>query len=140
MSTVLFLPITAISDSAAMTPWNRLIRFATGGKTHYGEPIDVGALEDLQKAVASGSVRAKVIAAPSGIFGPDVVVTEEILPVEKLLCPLDRRDVPAIRCIGLNYRKHSEAVMQTVMAVDKASLWLTSPASPSPCDSASNSH
>lgn len=88
-----------------MAPWSRLIRFTSGGQTHYGEPTEYP--EDFQKAVAAGQIQAKVISAPNGIFGPGVKVTDEVLPVEKLLCPIDRRDCPSIKCIGLNYKKHS---------------------------------
>lgn len=86
-------------------PWNRLIRFESKGSTYYGEPDSTEA--DLQAQVAKGGVKATVIDAPNGIFGAGAKKTDKVLPVEKLLCPLSRADVPSIRCIGLNYKKHS---------------------------------
>ncbi|KAL7005348.1 hypothetical protein EMMF5_005045 [Cystobasidiomycetes sp. EMM_F5] len=91
-----------------MLDCERLIRFRTGGAVHYGEPIldTDSANQDFQRAVLSGSVRARVISAPSGIFSSDAALTSEQVQVDELLCPLDRRDVPIIRCIGLNYKQH----------------------------------
>lgn len=96
-----------------MLDCERLIRFRTGGAVHYGEPIldTDSANQDFQRAVLSGSVRARVISAPSGIFSSDAALTSEQVQVDELLCPLDRRDVPIIRCIGLNYKQHSTFVL-----------------------------
>ena len=35
-------------------------------------------------------------------------VTEEVVIVKRLLGPLAQKDVPILRCIGLNYASHSE--------------------------------
>ena len=35
------------------------------------------------------------------------IVTDEIVTVEMLLGPLTPKDLPILRCVGLNYAKHS---------------------------------
>lgn len=91
------------------TDWERLIRFKTEeGHTFYGQPESTGDTQDLQSEVKQGNVTARIISAPNGIFGTDVSVTPQTVKVKELLPPLSRNDVPIIRCIGLNYKKHSE--------------------------------
>jgi hypothetical protein len=34
-------------------------------------------------------------------------ITEEVVTVKQLLGPLAQADVPILRCVGLNYAKHS---------------------------------
>lgn len=38
------------------------------------------------------------------------VVTDEVVTVKKLLGPLAQEDVPILRCVGLNYAKHSKLI------------------------------
>ncbi|KAJ3343057.1 hypothetical protein HDU93_000227 [Gonapodya sp. JEL0774] len=85
-----------------MSNWQRLIRFdAVEGGIHYGEPLP-GCLGP------DGSLdptRAK-ISAKEVVGGPFAgAVTDTVLTVKKLLCPLEC--TPAIPCIGLNYRDHA---------------------------------
>lgn len=91
-------------------PWTRLIRFvATDGRILRGEPIlpypdcDIGSLEK------GTQLQAKVL------VGEDIYDTtgatrlsDEVATVEKLLGPLSQDDVPILRCVGLNYAKHSK--------------------------------
>jgi hypothetical protein len=89
--------------------WNRLIRFVTSdGRVLRGEPILPYDDFDLGTTTKETGLEAKVIQ------GTDVyddtgatTVTEEIVQVEKLLGPLAQDDVDIIRCVGLNYAKHS---------------------------------
>ena len=41
------------------------------------------------------------------IFTGKTKVTDEIATVKELLGPLAQEDVPILRCVGLNYAKHS---------------------------------
>ncbi|KAL8399544.1 hypothetical protein RB594_000073 [Gaeumannomyces avenae] len=87
-----------------MANWTRLIRFIAveDGLVHLGEVgagIDVG-LATFEKK----TVQAKVITG--SVF--DGVVTDKVLTVSQLLSPLDRSEVPLIRCLGLNYHDHAK--------------------------------
>jgi hypothetical protein len=93
-----------------MTAWTRLIRFipAGGARTPiYGEPI-IAAGVDLADAADAGQLDARVVHVESSVFDSNTKVTDEVVRVGTLLGPLAMRDVPDIKCIGLNYRKHSE--------------------------------
>ena len=92
-----------------MVAWERLIRFvATDGRVLRGEPILPTPDFDLGSTTAETELKAKVI------VGDDIydttgktVVSDEVVVVKQLLGPLAQEDVPIIRCIGLNYKKHS---------------------------------
>lgn len=89
--------------------WERLIRFvATDGRVLKGEPILPSQDFDLGRVTKSTKLQARVIQ------GEDVYdttgktkVTDEIVTVKKLLGPLAQGDVDILRCVGLNYAKHS---------------------------------
>lgn len=91
-------------------PWKRLIRFqASDGRILRGEPILPKEDFDLGLVKESDGLEAKVIT------GDDIydttgktVVSEEVVKVKKLLGPLAQEDVPILRCVGLNYAKHSQ--------------------------------
>lgn len=90
-------------------PWKRLIRFiTTDGRTLRGEPIAPDDL-DLGFITEADQLQARVI---SGDEIYDMTgrtsVTDEIVTVKTLLGPLAREEVPILRCVGLNYAKHSE--------------------------------
>lgn len=97
--------------------WSRLIRFeATDGRILRGEPVvPEGASHefDLGKITKNDALQARIIS------GEDIldttgrtIVTEEIATVERLLGPLAQNDVPILRCVGLNYAKHSAWSLQ----------------------------
>ncbi|KAF9891818.1 hypothetical protein FE257_003302 [Aspergillus nanangensis] len=85
-------------------PWTRLVRYTSSASSpiKYGEPIlttggDVGQLAKegkLQVTQLSGS-------DPFQLKKTDV--TEKVF---RLYGPLETKDVPLIRCIGLNYKTH----------------------------------
>ena len=89
--------------------WKRTIRFvASDGRTLYGEPIPTASDQDLGNVSESDGLRAKVI------VGDDLFDTtgkthlsDEEVTVKKVLGPLSRDTVPILRCVGLNYAKHS---------------------------------
>lgn len=93
-----------------MVVWERLIRFvATDGRLLRGEPILPSPDFDLGDTTAETKLKAKVIT------GKDIydttgltTVTDEVVTVKQLLGPLAQEDVPILRCVGLNYAKHSK--------------------------------
>ena len=72
----------------------KIVRFETGGKVHLGRQHPDG----------------RVTRIAGDLFG-EHQDTGEVLRVEKLLAPVDPRD---ILCIGLNYRKHAEEGKQAI--------------------------
>jgi hypothetical protein len=89
--------------------WNRLIRFVTpDGRILRGEPILPHDDFDLGTTTKETGLQAKVIEG-NDIYDDTgaTTVTEEIAQVAKLLGPLAQDDVDIIRCVGLNYAKHS---------------------------------
>ena len=97
------------------TSWQRLIRFEDSqGRTLYGEPILPSNDFDLGKLKESDSLKAKVISG-SDIFDTSggTSVSHEEVSVKKILSPLKAQDVPILRCVGLNYAKHSMSTEMT---------------------------
>jgi hypothetical protein len=89
--------------------WERLIRFvAADGKILHGEPLATSSTLDLGFVTEKNGLKAKVIEG-SDLFDTsgETKVTENVVDVKEILGPLTRADVPVIRCIGLNYAKHS---------------------------------
>lgn len=92
--------------------WQRLIRFvATDGLIYRGEPILPATDFDIGTTTDSTGLRAKVIE------GADIYdatgktrVTDTVVTVQQLLGPLGQGEVDILRCVGLNYTKHSESV------------------------------
>lgn len=92
-------------------PWTRLIRFeSTEGRTLYGEPILPSDDFDLGTTTESTGLRARVIQG-SDLYDVSgaTKVTDEVVTVKELLGPLAQSDVDILRCVGLNYAKHSES-------------------------------
>jgi hypothetical protein len=90
--------------------WSRLIRFspADSHEVFYGEPV-ANDYSDIGKLADQGLLTAKVLKVDSeGPLSPNARLTSEILNVGKLLGPLDRSSCTDIKCIGLNYKKHSK--------------------------------
>ena len=91
-------------------PWKRLIRFiSTDGRTLRGEPILPSPETDLGFITEADKLQAHVIE------GEDIYdttgktrVTDEIVTVRTILGPVTQKDVPILRCVGLNYAKHSK--------------------------------
>jgi hypothetical protein len=88
--------------------WQRLIRFEdANGEIHLGEPITTS--EDQDIGLTPLQARKVELGRDADIFSTseDIKVTDKVLDVKKLLGPLTSSQVPVIRCIGLNYAKHS---------------------------------
>jgi hypothetical protein len=74
----------------------------------YGEPV-ASTYDDIGAVADAGELQAKVIVVDaSGPLSPSAKVTDEVVRVGKLLGPLDWDNCTDIKCIGLNYKKHSE--------------------------------
>jgi hypothetical protein len=87
--------------------WQRLIKFKDPqGEVHYGEPIIKDA-DELAEKLASKTLEAKVL---QGDSLPDLQPTGDTSAVAELLGPLTPEDVPIVKCIGLNYIKHSMTI------------------------------
>jgi 2-keto-4-pentenoate hydratase/2-oxohepta-3-ene-1,7-dioic acid hydratase in catechol pathway len=84
--------------------FTRLIRFVdAAGKTRFGQPAIASAAEFTEKLEA-GSLSALAF---EGSDPFSLTATNETVAVKEVLPILTREDVPVIRCIGLNYIKHS---------------------------------
>jgi hypothetical protein len=91
--------------------WTRLIRFlATDGRVLRGEPILPNPDFDLGNTTEQTQLQVRVL------IGDDIYdttgetkVSDEIVTVKRLLGPLLAQDVDILRCVGLNYAKHSKS-------------------------------
>lgn len=92
--------------------WDRLIRFiATDGRELRGQPILPSSDFDVGTTTGATGLKAKVIdVANDDIFDAATKVTDEEVTVKKLLGPVTVDEVPIIRCIGLNFIKHSKPI------------------------------
>lgn len=89
--------------------WERLIRFvATDGRTLFGQPILPTPDFDLGETTEETGLKANVIEGEIYDTTGATKVTDEVVTVKKLLGPLAPSDVPILRCVGLNYAKHSK--------------------------------
>ena len=92
-----------------MVVWKRLIRFvATDGRVLRGDPILPHPDFNLGQTTAATKLKAKVITGHD-IYDTtgNTKITDEVVIVKQLLGPLAQEDVPILRCVGLNYAKHS---------------------------------
>lgn len=96
--------------------WDRLIRFiATDGRELRGQPILPSPDFDVGTTAEETGLKAKVISVANGdIFDAATKVTDEEVTVKKLLGPVTVDEVPIIRCIGLNFIKHSKPPVPSV--------------------------
>ena len=85
--------------------WTRLIRFvSTDGQETFGDALLTDA-SDIYTKLSSNSLEAQELTGTSPF---DLKPTDKKLQVKSLLPLLTPQDVPIIRCIGLNYTKHSK--------------------------------
>ncbi|CEI60011.1 hypothetical protein FVEN_g8186 [Fusarium venenatum] len=83
--------------------WSRLIRFLDDqDQIHLGDAVAESA-QDLTNLLEAGNLIANELVGTE-LF--DTKPTGKTVKVKKLLGPLTPRDVPIIRCVGLNYAKH----------------------------------
>jgi hypothetical protein len=85
--------------------WSRLIRFLDDEHNiTYGEPC-IASVAELEENLENGNLFASELVG-SEVFA--LSATGRQVHVQRLLGILTANDVPIIRCIGLNYMKHSE--------------------------------
>jgi hypothetical protein len=86
--------------------WQRLIKFIDPqGQTRYGDPI-IDNADELAAKLESKTLKAKVLEGSSIL---DLQLTGSEADVAELVGPLTPADVPIVKCIGLNYMKHSKS-------------------------------
>ena len=100
------LKISKYSTMAPLTSWDRLVRYISekDGKVRYGEPIVSDSKPDIDQLAQDGKLEVKVL---DGSHPLQAKPTGEQDKVKQLLGPLTPKDVPIIRCVGLNYKTHS---------------------------------
>ena len=92
---------------APLTSWDRLVRYVSekDGKVRYGEPILSGKDADVDQLAQDGKLEVKILEGTNFL---DAKATGEQDKVKQLLGPLTSKDVPSVRCVGLNYQSHSK--------------------------------
>ncbi len=90
-----------------MPSWNRLIRFVdSNGREAFGEPCVADEKEFAAKLQANDlwAVELQGSSPTGNLTRGEKVAVKSLKPV------LQQKDVPIIRCIGLNYMKHSKPI------------------------------
>jgi len=91
-----------------MASFDRLIRFQdAAGNTRFGEP-KVSSADALEQALAEGTLEATVFEGGDLFHATE---TSEVVKVKDILPLLTPADVPIVKCIGLNYIKHSMSLL-----------------------------
>lgn len=91
------------------SPWSYLTRFVDDkGTNAYGDLILPSGrkIEDLEELLKAGELQANILEGRN-VFS--LSPTGKTAKVSQVLGPLVPDDVPLVRCIGLNYRTHSES-------------------------------
>lgn len=104
-----FTTTTSTKMTTPLTAWNRLIRYvsAKDGSIRYGEPIVSEDKPDIDALALKGGLRVKVLEGENPIVAKPTGEEDEVKQ-GGLLGPLTSKDVPIVRCVGLNYRTHSK--------------------------------
>lgn len=88
--------------------WERLVRYISSvdGTIKLGEPIllEKPASADIFDLAQFGDLEVEVLEGLDPFLASRTSKRDK---VKKLLGPLEAKDVPIIRCIGLNYKSHS---------------------------------
>jgi hypothetical protein len=93
------------THSFTMATWQRLIRFVDdNGNETFGEPL-VSSESELESKLASNDLYATEYRGQSPVGELEKGEKVHVKSLSSLLKPAD---VPIIRCIGLNYIKHSK--------------------------------
>lgn len=111
---------------ASLTSWDRLVRYvsAKDNQIHYGEPIVSDKSTDIDSLASKGELKVKILSGDSFLTAKP---TGEEDTVKTLLGPLTPKDVPAVRCTGLNYKTH---ILETGFDLPKnPTLFLKTPSS-----------
>ena len=87
--------------------WDRLVRYVSeeDNKIRYGEPqVEASQVEHIAELAKDGKLQVKVM---EGSEPMTVRRTDRTDKVKTLLGPIEPRNTPIMRCIGLNYKSHS---------------------------------
>ena len=97
------------SRMVPLTSWKRLVRYvsAQDGIVRYGEPITDLPTTNIDELANTGTLEVEIL---EGLDFVSAKPTGRRDQVKQLLGPLKPSDVPVIRCIGLNYKSHSEFI------------------------------
>lgn len=89
-------------------PWTRLVRYTSSasGPIKYGEPI-LTTGGDVGQLAKEGKLQVTQLSGGNPFQLNKTDVTEMVF---HLYGPLETKDVPLIRCIGLNYKTHSKSL------------------------------
>jgi len=90
--------------------WDRLVRYvsATDDQIRYGEPIlEPTEVENIAQLATEGKLKVKVLEGTDPI---SVERTDRVDTVKTLLGPIEPKNTPIFRCIGLNYKSHSKDI------------------------------
>ena len=93
--------------------WKKLMRFQSDdGRILRGQPVSQNdAPVDLGLVTAENKIQAKVLVGEDIYDTTGIThLTNETVTVAKMLGPLTPNDVPILRCVGLNYAKHSLSI------------------------------
>ena len=94
--------------------WSRFIRFLDEqDEVHLGDAVTESA-HDFTNLLEAGNLNANELAG-TDLF--DAKPTGKVVKVKKLLGPLTPSNVPIIRCVGLNYAKHSMIFLLSVLYI-----------------------
>ncbi len=86
--------------------WQRLVRYKTDeGEIRFGQPKVSAEDADVLRLAKEGNLVVEVLKGESFLTARKSGIEDR---VKELLAPLTVRDVPLIRCIGLNYKSHSK--------------------------------
>ncbi|KAI0593138.1 hypothetical protein F4775DRAFT_587050 [Biscogniauxia sp. FL1348] len=92
--------------SPVKVTWDRLVRYvsAQDNQIHYGEPIvQPTEVENIAQLARDGKLQVKVM---DGADPLSVEHTGRVDVVKTLLGPIEPKNTPIMRCIGLNYKSH----------------------------------
>ncbi|KAJ4264145.1 hypothetical protein NW764_015953 [Fusarium oxysporum] len=91
--------------------WTRLIRFFDEeDRLCYGEP-QIEQANDLPRLLTEGNLLARELIGDSPFSSTP---SNNLLRVKRLVGPLSTKDVPIIRCVGLNYGEHIKETGRSV--------------------------
>lgn len=101
--------ISSLSHRMSPNTWSRLIRFVDdNGNETFGEPI-IKDDKEFAERLAKNDLWAVEYKGPSPV---GALTKGENVHVKALRDLLRPADVPIVKCIGLNYIKHSKPIIE----------------------------
>lgn len=108
---------------AAITKWDRLIRYvsAKDGQIRYGEPLVSDSKPDIDQLAQDGTLTVKILEGATPFLAEPTGAQDQ---VKHLLGPLTPKDVPVVRCTGLNYKTHSECPISPPQQTSTTTIYI----------------